>query len=98
MAHENGTAGRPETIKLIVDIATDSADSTVWDVVDTGIPVTAWRTMTDDDRRRCGEEHYRAWASRHLHGGWAVQPGGRQRPGRFEAGRPSAHHAPPMPA
>ncbi|MEU6709961.1 hypothetical protein ABZ897_00665 [Nonomuraea sp. NPDC046802] len=59
-----------ETIKLKVDLSISLANAKQEDVIDTGIPLSEWNALTEEERQKRGDEKWREWIWEYIDGGW----------------------------
>lgn len=63
------------TIKLAVTLNIGLANAEQSDVIDTGIPVSEWDALTEEEQEERRHEEWKEWAWEHIDGGARVVEG-----------------------
>lgn len=61
-----------ETIKLKVSLGIGISNADRDGEIETGIPVSEWEAMTDDERQERGQKEWEEWIWEYIDGRWKV--------------------------
>lgn len=61
-----------ETVKLKVTLGIGLANAQQEDEIDTGILVSEWEALTEEERQERGQAAWREWIWEYIDGGWDV--------------------------